>query len=212
MDGGRRPGASREGRARSDGRIPGWPSRCVRRGRRGAHAARSGELLVRPPRMAAGYAGGDSLDDRIDDEGYLGTGDYATVDDDGFVWIEGRAGDLINRGATRSSPARSKRCCAVSPDVQEAAVVGVPDERLGEVPVAFVVGTATGETSSAALPRAPGGLQGPRGLPPDRRAAAERNRKSPAPRPDRQALACRLTNRPNRPSLLVVPGFRAIGP
>ena len=65
-----------------------------------------GELLVRPPRMALGYAGGASLDDRIDDEGFVRTGDFANVDEEGFVWIEGRTSDLINRGGTRFFPTR----------------------------------------------------------------------------------------------------------
>ncbi len=104
-----------------------------------------GELLVRPPRMAAGYADGDNLDDRLDGDGYLRTGDYARVDDEGFVWIEGRVGDVINRGGNKVFPGQVEEVLCLSPDVQEAAVVGVPDERLGEVPVAFVVGTAPAE-------------------------------------------------------------------
>jgi long-chain acyl-CoA synthetase len=104
-----------------------------------------GELLVKPPRMAAGYADGKSLDDRIDDEGFLRTGDYAKVDADGFVWIEGRVGDVINRGGNKVFPGQVEEVLCLSPEVTEAAVVGVPDERLGEVPVAFVVGSATPE-------------------------------------------------------------------
>jgi acyl-CoA synthetase (AMP-forming)/AMP-acid ligase II len=101
-----------------------------------------GELLVKPPRMASGYADGGSLDDRIDDGGYLRTGDYARVDGDGFVWIEGRVGDLINRGGNKVFPGQVEEVLCLSPQVSEAAVVGVPDERLGEVPVAFIVGSA----------------------------------------------------------------------
>ena len=104
-----------------------------------------GELLVRPPRMAAGYADGGSLDDRLDGDGYLRTGDYARVDEEGFVWIEGRVGDVINRGGNKVFPGQVEEVLCLSPDVHEAAVVGVPDERLGEVPVAFVVGTAPPE-------------------------------------------------------------------
>jgi long-chain acyl-CoA synthetase len=104
-----------------------------------------GELLVRPPRMAAGYADGGSLDDRLDGDGYLRTGDYARVDEEGFVWIEGRVGDVINRGGNKVFPGQVEEVLCLSPDVHEAAVVGMPDERLGEVPVAFVVGTAPPE-------------------------------------------------------------------
>ena len=102
-----------------------------------------GELLARPPNVAAGYAGGGDLGERIDAEGYLRTGDLARIDGDGFVWIEGRLGDVINRGGNKVFPDHVEEVLRLSPRVREVAVVGVPDERLGEVPVAFVVGDAT---------------------------------------------------------------------
>ncbi len=102
-----------------------------------------GQLLVRPPRMAAGYASDDSLDERIDDEGYLATGDFAVVDEDGFVWIEGRSTDLINRGGNKVFPDQVEEVLQLLPGVHDAAVVGVEDARLGQVPIAFIVGDAT---------------------------------------------------------------------
>jgi long-chain acyl-CoA synthetase len=103
----------------------------------------AGQLYVRPPRMAAGYAGDGSLADRIDADGYVRTGDFAILDADGFVWIEGRSSDLINRGGNKIFPDQVEEVLLLSPSVAETAVVGVPDDRLGEVPVAFVVGDAT---------------------------------------------------------------------
>jgi acyl-CoA synthetase (AMP-forming)/AMP-acid ligase II len=101
-----------------------------------------GELLVRPPRRAAGYTSvsgaGDPLDDRVDDEGYVRTGDVARIDDDGFVWIEGRLGDVINRGGNKVFPEQVEEVLRLAAPVGDAVVVGVPDSRLGEVPVAFV--------------------------------------------------------------------------
>ena len=97
-------------------------------------------LLVRPPRMAAGYADGSMLDDRIDADGFVDTGDLARIDDDGFVWLEGRAGDMINRGGNKIFPDEVEEVLRLSPAVRDVAVVGVPDVRLGEVPVAFLVG------------------------------------------------------------------------
>jgi acyl-coenzyme A synthetase/AMP-(fatty) acid ligase len=105
----------------------------------------AGELLVRPPRMAAGYAGGASMTDRLDADGFVRTGDYAVVDDDGFVWIEGRTSDVINRGGNKIFPDQVEEVLLLAPGVRDAAVVGLPDARLGEVPVAFVVGEATNE-------------------------------------------------------------------
>ncbi len=98
-----------------------------------------GALLVRPPSMAAGYASGADLGDRVDEHGFVDTGDLARVDDDGFVWIEGRAGDLINRGGNKVYPEHVEEVLRLAPEVADAAVVGRSDERLGEVPVAFVV-------------------------------------------------------------------------
>ena len=109
----------------------------------------AGQLLVRPPRMAAGYAGGASLGDRVDGNGYVRTGDYAVVDGDGFVWIEGRTSDLINRGGNKVFPDQVEEVLRLAPGVREAAVAGVPDDRLGEVPVAFIVGDATDEELAA---------------------------------------------------------------
>jgi long-chain acyl-CoA synthetase len=114
-----------------------------------AEAGAVGELLVRPPRMASGYADGDGLDDRIDPEGYVRTGDVARVDEDQFVWIEGRVGDLINRGGNKVFPGQVEEVLLLSPGVTEAAVVGLPDARLGEVPVAFVVGAASADELEA---------------------------------------------------------------
>jgi acyl-CoA synthetase (AMP-forming)/AMP-acid ligase II len=89
--------------------------------------------------MAAGYATGGELADRIDAEGFLDTGDLARVDPDGFVWIEGRGGDVINRGGNKVFPDHVADALRLVPGVVDAGVVGVPDERLGAVPVAFVV-------------------------------------------------------------------------
>ena len=104
-----------------------------------------GQLLVRTPRMAAGYAGGASLSDRVDTAGFVRTGDHARVDAEGFVWIEGRTSDLINRGGNKVFPEQVEEVLRLVPGVQDAAVVAWPDDRLGEVPVAVVVGDAPDE-------------------------------------------------------------------
>lgn len=99
-----------------------------------------GELLVRPPRHAVGYVAGERLDDRIDDEGFIRTGDIARIDEDGFVWIEGRKGEVINRGGNKVFPEQVEEVLRLHDEVRDAVVVAAPDERLGEIPVAFVVG------------------------------------------------------------------------
>ena len=107
-----------------------------------------GRLLVRPPNMAAGIA------ERLDAEGFIDTGDLARIDDDGFVWIEGRAGDLINRGGNKVFPDAVEEVLRLSPAVDDVAVVGAPDDRLGEVPVAFLVGRPVPDDDLRALCRA----------------------------------------------------------
>src|SRR5207302_3122103 len=92
-----------------------------------------GRLFVRPPSTAT------ALDaQRVDADGYVDTGDLARIDTDGFVWIEGRAGDVINRGGNKVFPEQVEEVLRLAPGVADAAVVGVEDARLGEVPVAFV--------------------------------------------------------------------------
>ena len=144
-----------------------------------------GELLVRPPRMASGYASGDSLDDRLDSEGYVRTGDFARIDGDGFVWIEGRIGDVINRGGNKVFPGQVEEVILLSPRVSDVAVVGLPDERLGEVPVAFVVGDAPEAELERTVPGAPRPLQNPRRLSTRRGVAQERGGQGAAPRAGR---------------------------
>jgi acyl-coenzyme A synthetase/AMP-(fatty) acid ligase len=108
----------------------------------------AGRLLVRPPSMSSG-----DLGDRLDADGYLDTGDIARVDDDGFVWIEGRAGDVINRGGNKVYPDQVEEVLRLAPGVSDAAVVGFADDRLGEVPIAFVVGAAGTDEELRALCR-----------------------------------------------------------
>ena len=139
-----------------------------------------GELRVRPPNMAAGYASDDELSDRIDDDGFISTGDLARIDNDDFVWIEGRLGDVINRGGNKVFPDEVEEVLRLSPAVQDVAVVGVPDDRLGEVPVAFVVSSEALDSDQLALlcRRTPSALQGPCRLPTDLLSPTQRGGQS----------------------------------
>lgn len=106
-----------------------------------------GHLLVRPPSTATG------IDERIDALGYLDTGDLARIDADGFVWIEGRVGDVINRGGNKVFPDAVEEVLRLSPGVDDVAVLGLPDPRLGEVPVACLVGRHVSDEVLRALCR-----------------------------------------------------------
>lgn len=101
--------------------------------------AASGELEVRTPALVAG-----GLSDRLTGDGWFRTGDVGRVDEEGFVWVEGRLSDMINRGGLKVHPDQVEEVLRLDPAVADAAVVGVPDDRLGEVPVAFVVAAPGG--------------------------------------------------------------------
>jgi acyl-CoA synthetase (AMP-forming)/AMP-acid ligase II len=99
--------------------------------------ADDGELWVR---TATSRQSAAELGDRIDEDGWVRTGDIGRLDEDGFVWIEGRVSDMVNRGGLKVFPAEVEEVLRGAPGVTDVAVVGVADDRLGEVPVAFVVG------------------------------------------------------------------------
>lgn len=69
---------------------------------------------------------------------WLRTSDLAAIDADGFLWIHGRADDAIVRGGFKVHPDQVRKALETHPSVREAAVAPLPDERLGQVPVAAV--------------------------------------------------------------------------
>ena len=80
-------------------------------------------------------------------DGWLHTGDVATVDEAGYLTIVDRRKDVIISGGENISSVEVEKALTAHPAVLEAAVIGVPDERWGEVPKAFVVLRA-GRTAS----------------------------------------------------------------
>jgi HIP---CoA ligase len=102
-----------------------------------------GELEVRGRNVMAGYLEDTEATAEAMHDGWLRTGDIGWIGADGYVRIVGRAKDMVVVGGFNVFPAEVEHVLADHPDVAEAAVVGVPDERLGEVPVAFVVAAAS---------------------------------------------------------------------
>ena len=104
-----------------------------------------GELAMRGPGVFVGYCGQESLyESLLTPDGFFRTGDLARIDGDGYVRITGRLKDLIIRGGVNISPVPVEDALAACPGVRAAAVVGYPDERLGER-ICAVVETAGGE-------------------------------------------------------------------
>ena len=97
------------------------------------------ELLVRGPELFAGYADAAQTRAAVERGGWFRTGDKATIDRDGWVTIVGRIKDIVIRGGENISVAEVEAVLEAHPAVRQAVAVGVPDARLGERLVAFVV-------------------------------------------------------------------------
>jgi fatty-acyl-CoA synthase len=94
---------------------------------------------VRGWQVMAGYFGDSrATDDAVTSDGWLRTGDLGHLDADGYLRITGRAKDMIIRGGENIYPAEIEHALCALDGVLDACVVGVPDERYGEVPAAFV--------------------------------------------------------------------------
>jgi fatty-acyl-CoA synthase len=104
----------------------------------------AGELEVRGPWIAAAYYGGAGEEplrpeDKFSPDGWLRTGDVGVISEDGFLTLTDRAKDVIKSGGEWISSVDLENHLMAHPDVAEAAVVAVPDERWGERPLATVV-------------------------------------------------------------------------
>jgi HIP---CoA ligase len=105
-----------------------------------APVSEPGEVAVRGPTVMRAY-----LDDpeatavAIDGDGWLHTGDLGTIDPDGYLRIVGRIKDMFIVGGFNAYPAEIENLLLRHPRVAQVAVIGVPDERLGEVGMAFIV-------------------------------------------------------------------------
>ena len=114
-------------------------------------------LVIGGPAVFAGYVtdpapGGPRVSrDGIVRNGWLDTGDLGQVDDGGFVYLTGRAKDLIIRGGHNIDPKVIEDALLAHPAVRAAAAVGRPDRHAGEVPVAYVVPAGPGTFDEAEL-------------------------------------------------------------
>ena len=107
-----------------------------------------GEIWIRGPQRMKGYFGRqEETDTLIDADGWLHTGDIGTVDENGWWHVVDRVKELIKYKGYQVAPAELEAVLLASPDVADAAVIGVYDERGDEVPKAFVV-RAPGSTAT----------------------------------------------------------------
>ena len=109
-----------------------------------------GALYIRSNFLFEGYTSGERKDER---RGYVSIGDVGRVDDDGYVFVEGRDDDMVVIGGENVYPAEVEQVIERIPGVREVAVLGVPDEEYGHVLAAYVVGSATADEIRSACRR-----------------------------------------------------------
>ena len=99
----------------------------------------TGEIRARGPNVMLGYWKNPEASERVLRDGWLHTGDLGHRDADGYLYIDGRAVEMIKTGAFRVSPQEVEEVIAALDGVQEAGVTGIPDEMLGQAILAVVI-------------------------------------------------------------------------
>lgn len=98
----------------------------------------TGEICVIGPAVFSGYYNNDEANAAAFRNGWFRTGDLGHLDENGYLYITGRASDMFISGGSNIYPLEIEECIAGHPDILEACVVGMPDEKWGEIGVAAV--------------------------------------------------------------------------
>ncbi len=166
--------------------VPGYDVRVLRESGEDAAPNETGAIAIRLPLPPGTLPTLWNDDERFVSSylehfpGHYVTGDGGHLDEDGYLFVMGRIDDVINVAGHRLSTGSMEEVLATHPDVAECAVIGVPDELRGEVPLGFVVlkagvdrehGEIVGELRAAGA--RPGRRRGRVPRRPDRRAPAE---------------------------------------
>ena len=120
--------------------VPGfdWECQVVDEDRNPVPRGQPGELMVKGPGVMKEYYKNPEATAKTLFSGWLLTGDIARVDEDGFIWLVDRKKDVIITGGENIFPVEIEDFLLNNPKIQDAAVIGVPDERLGEIAVAII--------------------------------------------------------------------------
>ena len=103
-------------------------------------ADRRGEILLRGPGVTTGYWNNpQATTEAFTEDGWFRTGDIGHWDSEGYLFVDDRAKDVVISGGENIYPAELEDVLAACPDIAESAVIGRPDPKWGEVPVAVVV-------------------------------------------------------------------------
>jgi acyl-CoA synthetase (AMP-forming)/AMP-acid ligase II len=147
-----RPGDPIEVVAETSGRpISGVEVRIVDEDGAPVELGTRGEIAVRGIGVMRGYLGDPEATSEIIRDGWLATGDVGWIGEDGNLRIVDRLKDMLVVGGFNVYPAEVEHALLAHPAVSQVAVIGLPDELLGEVPAAFVVPTSGTEVDVPAL-------------------------------------------------------------
>ncbi|MBO1287050.1 long-chain fatty acid--CoA ligase [Streptomyces sp. CAI-21] len=126
--------------------VPGMSARALGEDGQEVERGEIGEIVVRGPGVMQGYWNDPEATEEVTADGWVRTGDLGFVDEGGRIHLVDRSKDVIIRAGQNVYPSEIERALTAHPEVRDAAVVGVPDEDYGEVPLAYVVveeGTTT---------------------------------------------------------------------
>ena len=120
--------------------VPGfdWEYRIVDENLNDVPKGQPGELMVKGPGVMKEYYKNPEATRSTIIDGWLLTGDMARVDEDGFIWLVDRKKDIIISGGENIFPVEIEDFLMDNPKIQDAAVIGIPDERLGEIVAAII--------------------------------------------------------------------------
>jgi acyl-CoA synthetase (AMP-forming)/AMP-acid ligase II len=136
-----RDGDAAEIIATTSGRaIPDVEVRCVNEQNQEVPRGEAGEIIVRGYNVMQGYFNNDEETAKtIDKDGWMHTGDIGVMDADGYLKITDRMKDMFIVGGFNCYPAEIENMLATCEGVAQSAVIGIPDERMGEVAMAYIV-------------------------------------------------------------------------
>jgi len=126
--------------------------KCVDQDNREVHAGEPGQILVRGYNITQGYFNNpEATQEAIDSDGWLHTGDIGILDSNGYIKITDRSKDMFIVGGFNAYPAEIENILCDHPAISQAAVIGIDDERMGEVAKAFVVLKPNQDLDTASL-------------------------------------------------------------
>jgi len=131
--------------------LPGTEIKIVDEDGKTLPAGENGELLIKGFNVMLGYFDDDKATAETIKDGWLHTGDVGVLNEQGYLRITDRLKDMFIVGGFNCYPAEIERLMAAHPDIAQVAVLGVPDERMGEVGVACVMRKADKSFDAKAL-------------------------------------------------------------